>query len=58
MLLREFPKSVQLQDGTVVTLRPMVREDRDGLLDFFRRLSPEDRQFLKDDVARPEIVED
>ena len=58
MLLREFPKSVHLQEGTVVTLRPMVREDKDGLLDFFRRLSPEDRQFLKDDVARPEIVED
>ena len=58
MLLREFPKSVHLQEGTVVTLRPMVREDKDGLLDFFRRLSPEDRQFLKDDVARPEIIED
>ena len=57
MPLREFPKQVQLQDGTAVTLRPMVRDDRDALLDFFRRLSPEDRQFLKDDVARPGIVE-
>jgi len=57
MPLREFPKQVQLQDGTAVTLRPMLRDDRDALLDFFRRLSPEDRQFLKDDVARPEIVE-
>jgi RimJ/RimL family protein N-acetyltransferase len=57
MPLREFPKQVQLQDGTAVTLRLMVRDDRDALLDFFRRLSPEDRQFLKDDVVRPEIVE-
>ncbi len=58
MPLREFPKQVQLRDGTAITLRPMVRDDRDGLRDFFQRLSPEDRQFLKDDVARPEIVED
>jgi RimJ/RimL family protein N-acetyltransferase len=57
MPLREFPKQVQLQDGTAITLRPMVRDDRDVLRDFFRRLSPEDRQFLKDDVARPEVVE-
>jgi RimJ/RimL family protein N-acetyltransferase len=57
MTLKEFPKQVQLQDGTAVTLRPMVRDDRDALLDFFRRLSPEDRQFLKDDVTRPEIIE-
>jgi RimJ/RimL family protein N-acetyltransferase len=55
--LRDFPKDVTLRDKTIVTLRPMVREDRDGLLAFFRRLSPEDRQFLKDDVTRAEIIE-
>lgn len=57
MPLRDFPKDVTLRDKTIVTLRPMVREDRDGLLAFFRRLSPEDRQFLKDDVTRAEIIE-
>jgi RimJ/RimL family protein N-acetyltransferase len=57
MPLREFPKEVTLRDNTVVTLRPMVREDRDELLAFFRRLSPEDRHFLKDDVTRAEIIE-
>lgn len=56
MALRDFPKHITLRDTTVVTLRPMVREDAQGLLDFFRRLSPEDRQFLKDDVTRPEII--
>ena len=57
MPLREFPKKVTLRDQTVVTLRPMVREDRDELLAFFRRLAPEDRQFLKDDVTRFEIID-
>jgi RimJ/RimL family protein N-acetyltransferase len=57
MSIKGFPKQVTLRDRTVVTLRPMVREDQGGLLDFFRRLAPEDRQFLKDDVTRPEIIE-
>ena len=57
MPLKEFPKQVTLRDQTVVTLRPMVREDQEGLLAFFRRLAPEDRQFLKDDVTRPEIIQ-
>jgi hypothetical protein len=57
MPLRGFPKQVTLRDQTVVTLRPMVKEDKDRLLAFFRRLPPEDRQFLKDDVTRAEIIE-
>jgi RimJ/RimL family protein N-acetyltransferase len=57
MPLKEFPKQVILRDRSAVTLRPMVREDKEGLLTFFRRLPPEDRQFLKDDVTRAEIIE-
>jgi len=57
MSLRGFPKPVTLRDRTVLTLRPMVQGDKDGLLAFFRRLPPEDRQFLKDDVTRAEIIE-
>jgi RimJ/RimL family protein N-acetyltransferase len=57
MPLRGFPKRVTLRDDTAITLRPMVREDKDVLLAFFRRLPPEDRQFLKDDVTRAEIIE-
>ncbi len=56
MLLKGFPKPVTLRDGTPITLHPMVREDEAGLLDFFRGLAPEDRQFLKDDVTRPELI--
>ena len=57
MPLKGFPKQIVLRDRSAVTLRPMVREDKEGLLTFFRRLPPEDRQFLKDDVTRAEIIE-
>jgi RimJ/RimL family protein N-acetyltransferase len=57
MPVRGFPKQITLRDRSMVTLRPMVREDKDALLAFFRRLPPEDRQFLKDDVTRAEIIE-
>jgi RimJ/RimL family protein N-acetyltransferase len=56
MPLREFPKQIPLRDGSLVTLRPLVPTDETALLAFFRRLSPEDRQFLRDDVTRAEIV--
>ncbi len=56
MPLREFPKQIALRDGTPVVLRPLVAADERELLEFFRRLSPEDRQFLRDDVTRAEIV--
>ena len=57
MPLKGFPKQIILRDRSAVTLRPMVREDKEGLRTFFRRLPPEDRQFLKDDVTRAEIIE-
>jgi RimJ/RimL family protein N-acetyltransferase len=56
MPLKEFPKRVLLRDNAPVTLRPLVPADEDALLAFFRRLSPEDRQFLRDDVMQPETV--
>jgi len=56
MILNDYPKRAQLQDGQEVTLRPMVREDEQKLLEFFRRLPPEDRLFLKDDVTRPDVI--
>ncbi|HEU5394796.1 MAG TPA: GNAT family N-acetyltransferase [Candidatus Methylomirabilis sp.] len=52
-----FPKTLTLRDGSTVTLRPLRSVDRDALGDFFRRLSEEDRKFLKDDVTRPEVID-
>jgi RimJ/RimL family protein N-acetyltransferase len=56
MPLRGFPKQITLRDHTPVTLRPLQASDEAALLAFFCRLSPEDRQFLRDDVTRPELI--
>jgi RimJ/RimL family protein N-acetyltransferase len=53
----ESPELVSLRNGTKVTIRPMVAGDGPALLSFFRDLPVEDRQFLRDDVTRPEVVE-
>jgi len=57
IVLKGLPKQITLRDCTLVTVRPMVREDKEELLAFFRRLPAEDRQFLKHDVTQAEIVE-
>ena len=51
-----YPKSIQLRDGTSVTIRPMVSNDERSLLSFFRAIPPEDRLFLKDDVSKADVI--
>ena len=55
--LERYPKEITLRDGARVTFRPMVREDVDLLWDFFQRISPEDRMYLREDVAKKVEVE-
>lgn len=52
-----YPKTVRLQTGTTVTLKPMVKEDADRLYAFFARAPREDRLFLRDDVSKREVIE-
>lgn len=52
-----YQKVGVLKDGTRVTLRPMVQEDRDGLLDFFRRLDEKDKLFLRSDVRDQSVID-
>lgn len=52
-----YPKKVTLRDGTALTLRPMVREDADGLLQFFLSVPEQERWFLKEDVTSPRTVQ-
>ena len=51
-----YPTVYLTADGAQMTIRPMVPEDQDALLDFFRGLPPEDRFSLKDDVTDPKII--
>jgi RimJ/RimL family protein N-acetyltransferase len=57
MKLEGFPQSVTLRDGTGVVIRPLELEDGPALLEFFRALPEEDRQYLRDDVTTKEWLE-
>jgi L-amino acid N-acyltransferase YncA len=52
-----YPKKVTLRDGSAVTLRPMVREDTEGLLQFFLGIPEDERWFLKEDVTSPRVLQ-
>lgn len=56
-LLLDFPKSWTLEDGTKVTVRPLVEKDREKLALFFKRIPDRDLRFLKDDVKDMRIID-
>lgn len=56
-MFTKYPKGVSLKDNRQVILRPMKREDQHLLFEFFRRLKPEERHFLKQDVTDPSFVQ-
>jgi|GEM_PF-112695 len=53
---RQFPKEVELRDGTRITLRPLVKEDEAQLIRLFRDVSEADIRFLRDNVSDPEVI--
>jgi len=56
-VLAGFPKTWILAYGAKVIVRPMVKEDRDGLVDFFKKIPEGDFRFLKDDVADARVID-
>jgi L-amino acid N-acyltransferase YncA len=52
-----YPTVYLTADGAQMTIRPMVPEDHNALLDFFCRIPAEDRFYLKDDVTNPKTLE-
>ena len=52
-----YQKTGVLKDGSRVILRPMVKEDRDKLLEFFRGLDEKDILFLRSDVRNPAVID-
>ena len=57
ILIKTYPQSVSLEDGTPVTLRPLLKADEAALLEYFGSLPPEDRLCLKEDVTDPKVIE-
>ena len=56
-LLSAYPQSISLRDGTVVTLRALIPQDRAEVGDFFEHVPEEDRAFLKEDLLNRYEVE-
>lgn len=52
-----YPMTYLTADGAQMTIRPMVPEDKDELLAFFRRIPEADRFGLKEDVTNPSAME-
>ena len=54
--LQRYPITMFLKDDTRVTIRPLDREDKVALAQFFQRVPEEDRFYLKENVTAPEVI--
>lgn len=54
---KNLQKKGKLKDGTIVRLRPMVKDDREALGDFFNRLTPSALQYIRNDVTNPKVLD-
>jgi len=52
-----FPTTYLIEGNERIEIRPMAATDGGELLEFFRRISVEDRFFLKEDVASPKVID-
>jgi L-amino acid N-acyltransferase YncA len=57
ILVNSYPKHAKLEDGTPVTLRPLLKDDEQALLAYFQSLTPEERVELKEEVTDPKVIE-
>ena len=51
-----YPKTLDIS-GESITVMPLKPEHEAGLLDFFLRVSEEDRFYLKENVTSPRVIE-
>lgn len=51
-----YPKEIMTKDGTPILLRPLVAEDEQKLVEFFSRIPADERWFLREDLANPEVI--
>ena len=57
ILVKNYPKQVKLEDGTAITLRPLLKDDEQAFLAYFQSLAPEERVDLKEEVTDPKVIE-
>ena len=52
----DYPKTIELTDGIMVTLELLTDNDLDRLIKFFQHLPEKDRLYLRSDITDPENV--
>lgn len=50
-------RSLMLQDGTPILVRPYLATDMDASFRFYQKISQEERRFLRIDVSQREVLE-
>jgi GNAT superfamily N-acetyltransferase len=56
LVLEEYPKSIELKDGSKCTLRPLGAQDELGFHEFFLAVPLKERMFIKHRVTEPEVI--
>ena len=54
--MNDYPKGIQLKDGTNASLHVMEESDLDNVIRFFQSIPDEDRQYLRSDTKNPDNV--
>ena len=57
ILIKDFPKKINLEDGAAIVLRPLLKDDEPAFLAYFQSLAPEERVELKEEVTDPKVIE-
>ncbi len=57
LVIKTFPKQVNLDDGTAIILRPLLKDDEQTFLAYFRGLAPEERVVLREEVTDARVIE-
>jgi acetyltransferase len=51
-----YRQVVTLKDGSRVLIRPLIKDDRQALIDLFLKVTPEDQRYFRSPINDPEVV--
>lgn len=57
LIIKNYPKTAILEDGTQIILRPLMKDDEKALLEYFLNLPPGECLCLKEEVTDPKVTE-
>ena len=57
LLNERYPKKAQLEDGSPIVVRHLVKEDQQGVMKFFNEIPKNDIFFLREDISNPKVIE-